>query len=432
MKKLFLMIAFALSGIIGVQAQNDTIMTVLELQQTCSTGPLYVCTNKYSRVVVYSDCDNPYWNVNGTTFSDNPMIFDSQVNYIFAGSYQCYGVLGFEYGILFKAPKIPTETTEELWKHQHEAIELNLDTLPSPPNWDYYEYHWSTGETTPIIEIVEPGTYTCNISDMCATATRTFIVKDNVELYRATVDLASGLNKVTWQTTPEQAEYISEVKVERDGFVVGTAPYEDGQFMDNIGSENAARNYRLTGITTEGAECPIPSWQLGTLHVDFSPNANNPNKLNMAWTAPYIEEGAPLTVTYFQICKYDPVTGEVTVVDQIGANNTIGSYNVDLFDGGYATVAAVFSEGRDYEELSFSNMTEDILAVGENAGNQIRIYPNPANGRFTAEGTGTMHISNVLGQEIMTKEIDGKETVELPKGLYFVQLNGMVRKIMVE
>ena len=214
--------------------------------------------------------------------------------------------------------------------------------------------------------------------------------------------------------------------------VVGTAPYEEGQFIDNIGSENAARNYRLTGIDTDGNECPIPSYQKGTLHVDYSPNASNPNKLNMAWTPPFIEEGAPLTVTYFQICKYNPTTGEVIVIDQIGANNTIGSYDVNLFDGGYATVAALFSEGKDYEDVAFSNLTEEILGVGENVGNLVKVYPNPANDRFTVEGTGIMHITNVLGQEIMAKEIDRKETIALPKGVYFVQLNGTVRKIVVE
>jgi hypothetical protein len=253
-----------------------------------------------------------------------------------------------------------------------------------------------------------------------------------VEIYRSGVDLVTNRNKVRWNTTPEQAEYISSVKIERDGMVVGTVPYLDGEFLDNIGSENAARNYRLTAITTEGNECPIPSYQKGTLHVDYSPNASNPNKLNMAWTPPFIEEGAPISVSYFQICKYDPTSGTVTVVDQLGANNTIGSYDMNLFDGGYAVVAALFNEGRDHEELSFSNLTEEILAVGENLENQIRVYPNPANGRFTVEGTGIMHITNVLGQEIMAKEIDGKETVELPQGVYFVKLGGKTQKIVLE
>ena len=318
-----------------------------------------------------------------------------------------------------------------IWKRNGEYVTLSAGS-------EYYFLNhgitgtWSTGVSGCEITVNEPGTYYVTLSDLCGTTTHSVEVRDNVEIYRATVDLATNLNKVTWHTTPEQAEYISQVKVERDGMVVGTVPYMDGQFVDNIGSENAARNYRLTGITPEGDECPIPSYQKGTLHVDYSPNASNPNKLNMAWTPPFIEEGAPLSVTYFQICKYDPISGEVTVVDQLGANNTIGSYNISLFDGGYATVAALFSESKDYEDVAFSNLTEEILGVGENVGNPLRVYPNPANGRFTVEGTGIMHITNALGQEIMAREIDGKETVELPQGVYFVQLNGVVRKIVME
>ena len=260
----------------------------------------------------------------------------------------------------------------------------------------------------------------------------TKVVKESAEIYRATVDLETKLNKVTWQVTPEQAEYISEVRVERDGMVVGTAPYEQGYFLDNIGSENAARNYRLTAIAADGTECPIPSYQKGTLHVDYSPNASNPNKLNMAWTPPFIEEGAPISVSYFQICKYDPATSEVTVVDQISANNTIGSYDVDLFDEGYAVVAAMFNEGKDYEDLAFSNLTEFLVGIEENEGQQCRVYPNPAKDCFTVEGRGMMHLTNVLGQEIMAKEIDGKEIIVLPKGLYFLKLGETTRKIMVE
>lgn len=423
MKKLFLMIACIVFCLTKTQAQNDTIMTVFELQQS---NPLIICTNEYDRVVVYvqENCTDFHWSIYGVSYYDNPMIFDSHTSYNFGGGYNGCGI-GFNYSIHFRDPNVPNSTITELWKRQNEPI-----TLEAPEG--SYSYLWNTGVTTSTIEVVEPGTYTCGVSDLCATSMQTFIIRDNVELYRATVDLASGLNKVTWQTTPAQAEYISQVKVERDGMVVGTAPYTDGQFLDNIGSENAARNYRLTGITTEGDECPIPSYQLGTLHVDFSPNASNPNKLNMAWTAPYVEEGAPLTVTYFQICKYDPATGEVTVVDQIGANNTIGSYDISLFDGGYATVAAVFSEGKGLEELSFSNMTEDILAVEEGIENQVRIYPNPAKDRVTVEGKGILTITNSIGQPVLTKEINGKETVELPKGLYFVQLNGVVRKVVVE
>ncbi|MBQ6306676.1 MAG: T9SS type A sorting domain-containing protein, partial [Bacteroidales bacterium] len=147
---------------------------------------------------------------------------------------------------------------------------------------------------------------------------------------------------------------------------------------------------------------------------------------------PFIEEGASISVSYFQICKYDPATNEVTVVDQLGANNTIGSYDVNLFDGGYAVVAAMFNEGKEYEELAFSNLTDFLVGIEENEGQPCRVYPNPAKDRFIVEGSGSMTITNALGQTLLTREIDGKTTIELPQGLYFVKLGETMRKVVVE
>lgn len=59
------------------------------------------------------------------------------------------------------------------------------------------------------------------------------------------------------------------------------------------------------------------------------------------------------------------------------------------------------------------------------------IYPNPANGHFTIVGTGSMRITNVLGQVMLTKEISETEQVELPKGLYFVTLDGHTHRVIV-
>ena len=123
------------------------------------------------------------------------------------------------------------------------------------------------------------------------------------------------------------------------------------------------------------------------------------------------------------------------MIDQLSANVHLGKYNMDLFDGDYGIVAAVFNDAknRDYEELAFSNRSDnEIVGIGETQAEHFEVYPNPSNGVFAVKGTGTLRIANVLGQEIMTMEIDGKETVELPTGMYFVQLNGVVRKIVVE
>lgn len=287
---------------------------------------------------------------------------------------------------------------------------------------------WSTGEIGRTIEVVEPGIYSVTFSTVCGSTMHSVEVRNNVDLYRATVDLRTNKNKVTWQVTPEQAQYITSVKVYRDDVLVGTAPYTNGYFLDAIGSDAAARNYQIVGVSKEGDDCPIPSYQKGTIHTTYYQDVNN--DLNMTWNIPYVEEGAQGQLTGFEIYKYSPATEELTLIDAVNSSITDYTCNANAFIGGQATIAAVFSS-KDMESRSFSNLNT-VLAVDENEGNNFKIYPNPAIGRITVEGTGSLSITNIVGQTILTKEIDGQATIELPRGMYFVQMNGVTRKIVVE
>lgn len=62
----------------------------------------------------------------------------------------------------------------------------------------------------------------------------------------------------------------------------------------------------------------------------------------------------------------------------------------------------------------------------------FRVFPNPAQGRITIEGTGRLTITNLLGQTVLTKEINGTERIELPHGIWFVKLDETTRKVVVE
>lgn len=61
----------------------------------------------------------------------------------------------------------------------------------------------------------------------------------------------------------------------------------------------------------------------------------------------------------------------------------------------------------------------------------FRVFPNPAQGRITIEGTGRLTITNLLGQTVLTKEINGTERIELPRGIWFVKLDETTQKLVV-
>lgn len=399
------------------------------------------CYGDYDSIIVVTDevCEDylykPEWFIENSsgeyiahyTKTNRICLIPSQENHFFGVYY--YGCDIEHRGFVFAFHDFQASepwTQDYIWKRKNSATHLEV----------YYESDcsclWSNGTQNYYITVNQPGTYWVRIYNNynCGELYDTIQIRDNVELYRATVDLETNLNKTTWQVTEEQAEYITDVKVYRDGLLVGTAPYEQGYFLDNIGSDNAARNYRIVGVSVEGEDCPIESYQKGTIHTTYYEDVNG--NLNMTWNVPYVEAGAQGTLTYFQICKYAPATGEITVVDQVNASVTDYTCGVNQFDGGQAVIAAVFNNGKGVEELSFSNLTTDILGIGENVGNAFKVYPNPAKDCVTIEGTGTAIVTNALGQTILTCEIDGKATIELPQGLYFVKMNGMTRKLVVE
>ncbi len=93
------------------------------------------------------------------------------------------------------------------------------------------------------------------------------------------------------------------------------------------------------------------------------------------------------------------------------------------------------------EDLSYSFFVkEDCRLMAQLSGNGVdeevaaglKIFPNPTQSQFTVEGSGRMTVINLLGQTILTRDVEGQTIVELPKGLYFVQLDGVTQKVVVE
>ena len=404
------------------QAQ-DTILTIAQINSSVG-HQVHICANQYDRAIVYAPqgCTDFWWLINDEQIIENesPVIFDGN-----SGSHQggyFYGC-GYDFGfsIYFDEPNIPTETTEEIWKRQHESI-----TLEAPSG--SYSYLWNTGATTSTIEVTEPGTYTCDVSDMCATSVQTFIVQDNVEIDLATCDLESNLNLITWPTTVAQAQYIDHVIVKRDGMQVGTAPYSDGQFTDNIGSGSASRTYTLTAVATDGTECPIVSYPKETIHMAYLTGINNTIEVN--WNVP-----AGYDLLGYNICEWHPGAkdGDLTVIDFVGASVTSYTCSENQFNDGHVVVQGV-ENGKSESRLLSNRSEEGIVGIGEHQNKTFKLYPNPSNGEFTVEGTTDLTVFNTLGQVITTSHSENaRHSISLRTGIYFVKSDeGSVQKVVVE
>lgn len=90
-----------------------------------------------------------------------------------------------------------------------------------------------------------------------------------------------------------------------------------------------------------------------------------------------------------------------------------------------------------YQLLSLSNKVPnpwpDIDGIDEPEKEKpFSIFPNPSNGMFTVEGKGQMRVTNLFGQTVLVRDIDGQTNVSLPRGMYFVKLGNATRKVLVE
>lgn len=257
MKRFALLTLIIISAFVG-KAQHYENLYANELNM----GYSYCDDYNLVGIIIHGElsCNNHWFIENVVYLGDTTITYNYEYynsDSIFIQSNHMTEVFGVQYDgcdiqtiTIIDITAAPNNPFSELvvWKRQKHFVSLNCDYN------GYYDYDclWSTGETNATIEVSEPGTYSVTLTNGCGTATYSVEVRDNVELYRATVDLRTNKNKVTWLATPEQAEYITEVKVYRDGTFVGTAPYANGYFLDAIGSDAAARTYQIVGVSVEG------------------------------------------------------------------------------------------------------------------------------------------------------------------------------------
>ncbi len=423
MKKMFIIALMLFCGI--ANAQNYLSMNITEIQEQ---QLFEFCVNDYDSIVFTKEinCNNQViWGVRDwasqqviqQSYNELVLIPNSatHLEVVYHGGCDIYHR---ECHVIFHDFNI-----NEPWSQDYVWKRTGTSTTLSATWGENLFYQWSTGETYRNITVTDPGTYWVRIYNDCGELYDTIQVRDNVEIDLATCDLVTNLNLVTWPTTPAQAEYVSEVEVKRDGLVVGTAPYRDGYFLDNIGSGSASRTYTVTAIATDGTPCPIVSYPKETIHMAYLTGINNTIEVN--WNVP-----TGYDLLGYNICEWNP-EGDLSVIDYVGTTVTSYTCQESQFDNGYIVVQGV-EAGKDGETRLLSNRSYDLVGLGEQHTPAFKVYPNPTSGFFTVEGTGTLTVMDTLGQIVITREITGKESVELPRGMWFVKLGETTRKIVVD
>ena len=422
MKKLLTIIGLLAIGLF-VQAQNYAELHIEDVPAG-QGNEYHYCATEYDGIEIYAQegCPNFQWTVNYSTHYTNvdPLVLDNTEEYYFIHYSGCSN--GRDFTIYFHGLDVQNPFAEPLvWKRQGESITLSVDY------YDYYEVLWSNGSTDYEINVTEPGIYSVSFTSIYGCGTQTFYieVRDNVEITLATCDLSSNLNVVTWQSTPAQAAYISQVIIKRDGMQVGTAPYEDGQFIDNIGSDAASRTYTIIGVMPNGEQCPIESYPKETIHMSYLLGVGG--TIDLTWNTP-----TGYDLMGYNICEWNPngKDGELTVIDYVGASVTSYTCFESQFNNGNIVVQGV-EEGKSESRL-LSNRSWETVGIDEIEISRFAIYPNPSNGMITIRGTGILTISNMIGQTIFQQEIDGESFVELPAGVYVAKLGNSVQKVVVE
>lgn len=143
-----------------------------------------------------------------------------------------------------------------------------------------------------------------------------------------------------------------------------------------------------------------------------------------------MEEGSEKTVTV------PLLRGNIDFIWNHGWYHTSEGYDTDyecsftiLDDQG--NVLFESDELEDGAFMTYDNNCEHVGMPEVTTAKDIRVYPNPSDGVVTVEGTGRLTVLNTLGQIVKELDIEGQTTMKLPRGMYFVRLNGATQKVVV-
>jgi hypothetical protein len=304
-------------------------------------------------------------------------------------------------------------------------------------------YIWSTGESTSIISVTNPGEYWCTITktDGCYKLSDTISITHKPlpsapEICMVTVDSLGTHNIVYWdKTNITGASSFNIYREDVTNFytLIGNvsidslSEYHDYQANPNVTS----KRYKISSLDTCGQESALSKFHNTLYIVDIGSG-------QYTWNPLYTIESSPNPVDNYVLMRDDNSSGIWTqVAITAGTQNVLTDTDYLLFPNANWRVETVWNisceptrVGVNTSRSNIRNQPTAINSIDETIlNNQIEIYPNPAESILffklnTSIQINSITLINSIGQEVFLDINKSNINVsELANGAYLIRFN---------
>ncbi|MEX0981114.1 MAG: T9SS type A sorting domain-containing protein [Bacteroidales bacterium] len=309
---------------------------------------------------------------------------------------------------------------------------ISVVATPSDP---FYNYSWSSGQTTPDISGLAKGTYDITVTDDagCKGVNRAVITEEPPQMQPiciVTVDTTSGMNMVVWEkdVTTDVAYYnIYRESTSKGQYeVVGSVPVtEEGIFIDSTADPRVRSwRYKLSVVDVCGIESDL-SPHHKTMHLTI--NTGIDNTINLIW-----DNYEGFEVGTYDVWRLDEesdwqkiaeLPSNLFTYSDLDAPTGVLDYYIEVeHPTGCFTEKKAFSLNTSRsnrkstkKSASDSDTTGTGLIIIPDEELTLNIYPNPGNGKYHVDlrmeqaAEIRMTVFDIAGKLLMDERINSQQ-----------------------